>query len=168
MRVEDRMFAIIILEEERLRLWLRIRRAASGDIYYLLPNQLAEAGWKKWNPHGSWHRSGAYHHKSFNHKSMAQQRQKPGRNFAGTENFVTLGIASGEIPFLGACERSDFAATMEIPSTLLGRRKYETLLSIDLAGDEAEPIITPGAKILAQKAFDDERPIILVTFFHAP
>jgi hypothetical protein len=163
--MEDRMFAITILEEERLRLWLRIRRAASGDIYYLLPNQRAEADWKKWNPHGSWHRSGAYHHKSFNHKSMAQQRQKPDWDFAGTENFITLGIASDEIAFLGTCERSDFAATMEIPSTLLGKRKYETLLSIDLAGGEADPIITPGAKILARKAFDDERPIILATFF---
>ena len=99
---------------------------------------------------------------------MAQQRQKPDRNFAGTENFVTLGIVSDEIAFYGTCERSDFAATMEIPSTLLGRRKYETLLAIDLAGGEAEPVITPGAKILARKAFDDERPIILATFFQTP
>jgi hypothetical protein len=146
MRMEDRMFAITILEEERLRLWLRIRRAASGDIYYLLPNQMAEADWKKWNPHGSWHRSGAYHHKSFNHKSMAQQRQKPDRNFAGTENFITLGIASNEVAFLGTCERLDFAATMEIPSTLLGRRKYETLLSIDLAGGRSRTYYYAGSK----------------------
>jgi hypothetical protein len=166
--MEDRMFAITILEEERLRLWLRIRRAASGDIYYLLPNRMAETDWKEWNPHGSWHQSGAYHHKSFNHKSIAQQRQKPDRDFAGTENFITLGIASDEIDSLGPCERSDFAATMEIPSTLLGRRKYETMLSIDLAGNENEPTITPGAKILARKAFDDERPIILATFFQTP
>ena len=42
---------------------------------------------------------------------------------------------------------------------------YRTLLTVDLAEPGGQAIITPGATILRQKAFQDAEPWIMVTLF---
>ena len=63
----ERMFAVAIRDRNYLFLWIRLRRAAGNDIYYVLPTgREHDPKWVKWNPHGSWHKDGRVHHKSFN------------------------------------------------------------------------------------------------------
>jgi hypothetical protein len=79
----ERMFAAAVRDERDLFLWIRIKRARLGDIYYMFPSGRGEPEWKKWNPHGSHHKHGRRHHKSFDQKILAEQRQKPDSAFKG-------------------------------------------------------------------------------------
>jgi hypothetical protein len=94
----DRMFAVAVRDGDELFLWIRLRRAAGTDIYYVVPTgREDERDWKKWNPHGSWHRDGRVHHKSFDKKMLpVEERQKPDARFEGTYNLITRGLASDE------------------------------------------------------------------------
>ena len=93
----ERMFAVAVRDRNDLFLWTRLRRAAGTDIYYVLPTgREHNPKWKKWNPHGSWHKDGRVHHKSFNKKIFPAERQKPNAEFMGTYNLITRGIASDE------------------------------------------------------------------------
>ena len=103
----ERMFAIAVRDGDDLFLWVRLRRAARNDIYYVLPTgREDDAEWKEWDPHGSWHQDGSLHHKSFNRKMLpAESRQKPNVEFKGTHNLITRGIASDEPRALGVAMR---------------------------------------------------------------
>lgn len=165
----EHMLAVAVRDGKELFLWLRIRRAPTGDLYYIFPTGRAEREWKKWNPHGSLHKDGRSHHKSFDQKIFAQERQKPDADYKGTENMVTRPIASDEPRAFGViCDRAEFSEVMEIPVEMLSSKKYETSISVDLTEPGGQPIITPGAKILAQKLFDNSTPQILVSLFTGP
>ena len=78
----ERMFAVAVRDRNDLFLWTRLRRAAGTDIYYVLPTgREHDPKWKKWNPHGSWHKDGRVHHKSFNRKIFPSEQQKPDAQF---------------------------------------------------------------------------------------
>jgi hypothetical protein len=162
----ERMFAVAIRDEKNLFLWLRIRRAPEGDVYVMLPTGRQTAEWKKWNPHGSQHKDGHFHHKSFDRKLIAQERQKPDCNFRGTENLITRPIASDEPRAFGViCNPAEFSGVLEVPANMLSTKKYEMSISIDLTEPDSPPIITPGSRIVAQRAFNDSIPWILVSVF---
>jgi len=163
----DRMFAVAIRDGKDLFLWLRIRRAKLGDIYYAIPTGRPEGEWKRWNPHGSHHKDGRSHHKSFNEKIIAERRQKPDSDFRGTEHLITRPIASDEPRAFGeSCDPAKFSDLMELPISMISSKKYETNIAVDLTEPHGEPIITPGGKIIAQKSFTDSIPWILVTVFN--
>src|SRR5947208_8529391 len=94
----ERMFAVAVRDRNDLFLWIRLRRAAGTDIYYVLPTgREDDPEWKKWNPHGSWHKDGRLHHKSFDQKNLpVEERKKPDAEFDGTHNLITRGLASDE------------------------------------------------------------------------
>jgi hypothetical protein len=95
-----------LLLQARTNLIRRIRRAASGELYYMIPTGRTEAEWKKWDPHGSLHKDGRSHHKSFDQKLLPKKGQKPDANFKGTEPWITRPIASGEPRTFGeVCNR---------------------------------------------------------------
>jgi hypothetical protein len=71
----DRMFAVAVRDGKDLFLWIRIRRAAAGDIYYMFPSGREGDDWKKYNPHGSLHKDGQLHHKGFNKKLSHKHSQ---------------------------------------------------------------------------------------------
>jgi hypothetical protein len=50
----------------------------------------------------------------------------------------------------------------------LSSKKYETHISVDLIEPGGQAIVTPGGQILAQRAFDDATPVILVSVFSGP
>jgi hypothetical protein len=101
---------------------------------------------KRWDPHGSLHNDGRF-----------------------PEQLVTRPIASDEPrAFNVPCDPSQFSEVMEVPIGLLSSKRYETNVAIDATEPGGQAIITPGAQILAQRAFDDAIPWILVTVFHYP
>jgi hypothetical protein len=76
-------------------------------------------------PHSSYHASGQHHQKSFGHKAMVRQQQKPDANFRGTVNVVTMGIASDEtraiqMPYQKAAFMEMFEILFRILSYLNG------------------------------------------------
>ena len=82
---------------------------------------------------------------------------------------VTRPIASDEPrKFNVRCDRAEFSEVMEVPVRRLSSKTYETYIAIDATEPGGQPIITPGAKIVAQHAFRDAVPWILVTVFHFP
>ena len=88
---DERMFAVAVRDGEELFLRVRIRRAArGGDIYYSLPTGRSAPEWKKWDPHGSYHRDGRSHHKSFDRKALVRQSQKPDFGFKGWWPFIVI------------------------------------------------------------------------------
>jgi hypothetical protein len=115
--MKEQMIAVAIQDGEDLFLWLRIRRARSGEIYYTFPTGRSEPEWKKWDPHGSLHADGRSHNKSFDRKISSQQRQKPDADFKGTVNFVTRPIAANEPRDFGVvCDKTKFTEAMELPA----------------------------------------------------
>jgi hypothetical protein len=162
---KDRMFAVAIRDGSDLFLWFRIRRAASGDLYYMIPTGRTEREWKKWDPHGSLHKDGSSHHKSFDRKMSPKKGQKPDATFKGTETLITRPIASGEPRRFGViCNPSEFSEVMEIPVEMLSAKKYDTFISIDLTAPRGEAILTmPDRQVLTQHIFDDAVPHVLVS-----
>ena len=166
----ERMYAVAVRDGKDLFLWIRLRRTGSTDIYYVFPTGRDEQSeWKKWNPHGSWHKDGRTHHKSYDRKSFARQRQKPDSNFTGSENLITRPIARNEPRAFGVpCHPAEFSQVMEIPAGVLSDKRYETQISIDLTERGGNPILVPGCRVLAQHVFNDSVPEILVTLFNHP
>ncbi len=95
-KTAERMFAVAIRDGVDLFLWIRLRRSKTGDIYYMFPTGRTGSDWERWDPHGSLHKDGRFHSKSYGQKIFPQQRQKPDSNFKGTLQLVTRPIASGE------------------------------------------------------------------------
>jgi hypothetical protein len=167
----ERMFGIAVRDGADLFLWIRLRRAARTDIYYVLPTgRENDLEWKKWNPHGSWHRDGRLHHKSFDQKIFPAERQKPNAKFKGTYNLITRGIASDEPRAFGVCcDPTKFSEIMEIPAGILSPKHYETHTSIDVSEPGLKPLLMSGAEqILLQRIFDDAIPHITVTVYRWP
>lgn len=52
-----------------------------------------------------------------------------------------------------------------VPVTVLNPKNYETYVPVDLTERGGRPSIIPGGQILAQQAFDDSMPVILVSVF---
>ena len=54
----------------------------------MIPTARPGPEWKRWNPHGSLHKDGVFHHKSFNRKfDPAQIIQKPDASWKGNKKF---------------------------------------------------------------------------------
>ena len=120
------------------------------------------------NPHGSWHRDGRLHHKSFNMRmSPAEVRQEPNSELKGTHNLVTRGIALDEPRAFGVtCDPTKFSDVMEIPVGILSPKRYETYTSIDVTEPGMQPRLMGGSeKLLKQRVFDDAMPHIAVTVY---
>jgi hypothetical protein len=168
-KTAERMFAVAIRDGDDLFLWIRLRRSKTGDIYYMFPTGRTGSDWKRWDPHGSLHKDGRFHSKSWGQKTFPQQRQKPDSNFKGTLQMVTRPIASDEPrKFNVRCDPTEFSEIMEVPVGLLSSETYATYIAVDATEPNGQPIITPGGQILAQHAFRDAIPWILVTAFRFP
>ena len=159
---QDSKYAVAVRDGEDLLLFLSICRGPQGDVYVNFPRDDEPA----WKPHSSYHASGQHHQKSFGHKALVRDRQKPDVNFRGTENVVTTGIASDEPRAINIlCQSASFVDVFEIPLSDLRPEKYRTFVSVDISEPDREPIITPGAKVIRQAVFQDRVPWIIVTLF---
>jgi hypothetical protein len=166
-----RMFAVAVRDGDDLFLWVRLIRAARTDIYYAIPTGREDnPEWKKWDPHGSWHRDGRFHHKAFGQKMFpAEKRQKPAAEFKGSHNLITRGIALDEPRAFGLlCDPTKFSEVMEIHAGILSSKHYETYTSIDVSEPGLKPILLGGReKILWQRVINDAIPHITVTIYSA-
>jgi hypothetical protein len=161
----ERMFAIAVRDGDDLFLWIRIRRAAKGDIYYMFPTGRTGPEWKKWDPHGSLHKDGNLHHKSYDRKMFPAKSQVPNSDFKGSMNMITRPTASDEPRAFGEiCDPTKFSEIVEVPNGILSAKHYETYVSIDLTDANGVPSInTSDGQILAQKVFKDSVPWIMVS-----
>jgi hypothetical protein len=165
----QRMFAVAVRDGGDLFLWIRIRRATLGDIYYAFPTGRSGRDWQKWNPHGSHHKDGRSHHKSFNKKIFAAPRQKPDSDFEGSYTWITRPIATHEPRAFGViCDPAKFSEVMEVPASILSSKTYETHISIDLTEPGGPPILTALGEVVAQRAFSDASPWIWVSVTNSP
>jgi len=167
----ERMFAIAVRDSDDLFLWMRLKRAARTDIYYVLPTgREDDPDWKKWDPHGSWHKDGQVHHKSFDRKFHAEKRQKPDSQFKRTRQLILRGIALDEPRAFGVrCDPRKFSEVLTIPVGILSAKRYETYASIDVSEPGLKPILMGGQEeILLQHIFVDAIPHITVTLYKWP
>ena len=156
------MYAVAIRDRDDLFLFLRIRRAPTGDAYVMFPRNDRDG----WDPHASIHKDGRHHQKSFGHKFMVREGDPPGKNLKGTRNVVTTPNATNEPRAINVlCRLEDFSEVFEIPVTDLRPEKYKTSIAVDLCEPGGQPTITPGARIVRQAVFNDAVPWILVTLF---
>jgi hypothetical protein len=166
----ERMLAVAVRDGKDLFLWIRLRRSADGDVYYMFPTGREGPEWKKWNPHGSLHKDGNLHHKSFDKKFLAKQGQKPDSDFKGSENWVTRPIARDEPRAFGAiCNPAEFAEVMEVPADILSPKKYDTQVAVDLTEPDGKPSGNASdGEIIHQHAFTDSVPWFLVSVISKP
>jgi hypothetical protein len=166
----ERMFAVAIRDGKDLFLWIRIRRAIDSDVYYMLPTGRQDPGSKKWNPHGSLHKNGRSHHKSFDQKIFPKKDQKPDSNFKGSVNMITVPTASDEPRAFGViCEPAEFSEVIEVPVRILSPRKHKTNVSVDRTEPDGSPSInTSDGQILVRQGFKDSIPWILVSVVFKP
>ncbi len=159
---QKRTIAVVVRDGSDLFLFLTICRSETGDVYVNFPRDDIP-GWK---PHSSYHASGQHHQKSFGHKALVRHRQRPDSKFTGSENVVTTGICCDEPRALNVpCVAGDFHDVFEVPCGELRPERYRTLLAIDIAEPNGQPVITPGAKVIRQAVYQDTIPWILVTLF---
>jgi hypothetical protein len=143
-------------------------RRAPTSTYVLPTGREDDPEWKKWNPHGSWHRDGRLHHKSFNKRLLpAEPRQEPNAEFKGTHQLIMRGIALDEPRAFGVtCDPTEFSDVVEIPVGILSPKHYETYTSIDVSEPGLQPLLMGGTEeILAQRIFDDAIPHITVSVY---
>jgi hypothetical protein len=161
----ERMYAVAVRDGDDLFLWMRIRRATQGDIYYMFPTGRTAPEWKKWDPHGSLHRDGNFHHKGYDKKMAAQKIQAPDSSFKGSMNMIARPTASHEPRAFGVvCDLAKFSEVMQVPVGILSSKEYETYVSVDITEANGAPSVnTSDGEILAQHAFNDSLPWILVS-----
>lgn len=159
-------FAVAIRVGRDLFLWIRLRRAPTGDLYYVLPTGRSGRAWKHWNPHGSLHRNGTLHHKTYDNKLHVTTVNRPDANFKGTVHLVSRGAAPDEPSGFGViCDPAQFDEVMEVPVDRLSPNKYETCFYLDLTDTAGLPSINTatGGTICSRHIFKDVVPWVVVT-----
>ena len=167
----ERMFAVAVRDGDDLFLWIQLRRAASNGIYYVLPTgREDDQKWKKWNPHGSWHKDGSLHHKSVDEKVPGPScNSDPTLNSRALSNIISRPIKADEPRAFGVhCDRLKFSDVMEIPAIIISQKRDETyyLRPSTWANPVVQPMLMGGQeKILMQRVFNDAIPHITVTVY---
>ncbi len=156
----------IAVRDQTLHLEASVVRKAASDVY-LNFHRDHDPNWK---PHGSYHASGQFHHKSYGRQlGSPVLDQKPTSSFKGTKNLASFGLATGEwLFFHQPCDPSNFDEVFEIPAALLRPEKYSTYVYTDLVEPGVPPTLYPGASILKQSAYKDAEPWIVVTLLFIP
>jgi len=166
----ERTIGVAVRDGDELFLWIRLRRSIRSEIFYAFPTGRGQLENKKWNPHGSLHKDGRLHHKSFDRKLFRQKYQPPDANFKGSINLISRATASDEPRAFGIiCDPAKFSDVMEVEVSKLSSNKYETYISVDLTEPGGPPSInTSDGQILDQRTFDDSIPWILVSVVFKP
>jgi len=139
-----------------------IRRSKSGNVYFNFLGSKPE-----YNPHISYHQSGASHNKFFDQKIWQKSKQQLSVNFRGTENVAYTHINSKDALAINMlCDYSKFTDVMEIPESLVNI-EFGQQLSVDLIEPDTEPWPStyPYAKIIQQQIFRQNIPWIAVSLF---
>lgn len=155
----DRSYAVAVSDGVYLYLLLRLRRNWKGELFYVFPNQRGN----RHNPHGSYHRDGRVHHKSFDKKFLARQGLRPDRNFVGAEQLLTTVVSAVEAHLYPLCNPAEFDDIVKIPIGLISPERYRTYIAVDLVEAHGKPQISSGDRIVEQQVFGDAVPWIVVT-----
>jgi len=153
-RAGEHHYAVAIEDGAALWLTLWIRRSRNGECFILYPRTPES------DPHASYHCDGRYHQKSYNHKSMVQQRQ-PLDQFKHAEH---LGSFYGHGPGAAVCDPAAFTSVLRVPMGILEATRGSVL--VDLVEPGCAPAVhhrtVPGLRIVAEETYRDSTPWIVV------
>jgi hypothetical protein len=152
-------YTVAVREGPDLLMTLLIRRDPKGDVYVMVPR-----GRGKWNPHASYHRDGTFHHKSHDHKMLADKRQALNA-FRGCEH---LGMFGGHGPkSVGAiCDPNKFSGIVEVPDGILGPK--HGFVAVDLVAPGSDPINLFNPVLFAEVFKEAEPWLVIRVGTHAP
>jgi hypothetical protein len=152
-------FRYAVAIEDGADLWLTLvvgRRAPGGDCYVLIPRD------SPWNPHASYHRDGAFHHKSYDMKlGNPSPKRQPLQHFKGTEH---LGAFYGHGVGTAMCHPAAFTSVLTIPTGIL--EPLSGCVLVDLIEPGAAPAAhhrVPGLRIVREETYRDLTPWVDVT-----
>jgi hypothetical protein len=144
-------YAVAIREGDKLWVTLRVRRSAKGEFFVCVPR--ADG---KWDPHVSYHSSGACPNKSYNKKYMERKLQPLTVKFIGTEYLIQwAGHGGTTTPY----EPTHFNGVVEVPHGVLSPRNGSVL--VDLVEPGKEPRSHPG-EIVQTKVLEDFEPHVVI------
>jgi len=165
----DKMYGIVIVRPNGdKRLFGRVRRSASGDVYAVWsedesPSNLGKGS----NPHASYHRDGRLHSKTHDRPTIVKQLQAPGKAFRGNQPIEATNADRALSPTLPAVS-GPFADLFEIPLELVTGRQNQAI-TVDLVEPGVQPVRLTGRDVvLIDKVFQDAEPWIVVSLVEAP
>jgi hypothetical protein len=154
-------YAVAVEDGADLWLTLWVRRAPNGQFFVMLPrNPIVglSRNLKKWDPHASYHLSGALHRKSYDRVIIPQTCQPLTSVFLGT---VDLGYYAGHDPkSVGEiCDPKDFSGVVKVAPGVLEPGQGE--VKVDLIEPGQEPPEFEG-KVINAQVFRDVLPWIVI------
>ncbi len=117
------------------------------------------------DPHASYHKSGTRQVRSHGLKLFIIKLQRPDQSFRGTEALFAMAIPPGDVPLLRIlCVPEEFSEVWELNTDQVPPEAHHTL-AVDLVEPGFATIPVLGKEIVAQTAFQDACPWILVTLW---
>ena len=157
----DLLYAVAVEDEAGLWLTLWVRRSPKSEYFVMIPRRDGE-----WNPHVSWHVDGGFHHKTYDHRIVRQERQRPDASFRGSENMILTPVTADPRVVGAMCDRSQFDGLLVVPASGLGARQRHHV-SIDLAQTGHCEVSQPGNRLVDQRVFKGSVPWIVVTLWES-
>ena len=99
---------------------------------------------------------------------MERAKQKPDKNFTGTEHLLEQTITLPNVRSIGdECDPSKFSEVFEISVPELETRTY-VRVTADVVSLGHGPNLVPGTRIIRQKEYRDSSPFVVVTLYEMP
>jgi hypothetical protein len=144
--------AVAVRDGSDLWLTLWVRRSKKGEFFVMIPRKD-----RSWDPHGSYHLDGTFHHKSHGWKGRSKKLQPLTGTFRGTEHLSGYGGHSPKR--VGAvCNPADFSGVVKVTAGILGPRDGDVV--VDLVEPGYDPI--RWLNVVQQAVFKDAVPWVVI------
>ena len=157
----DLLYAVAIEDDAGLWLTLWVRRSSKPGYFVMIPRRDGE-----WNPHASWHVDGGFHHKTYDHRIVRQERQRPDASFKGSENMIMTPVTADARLVGAVCDRSQFDGLLVVAVSGLGAGQHHHV-SVDLAQAGHCEVSQPGNRLVDQRVFKGSVPWVVVTLWES-
>jgi len=157
----DLLYAVAVEDEAGLWLTLWVRRSPKSEYFVMIPRLDGE-----WNPHASWHVDGGFHHKTYDHRIVRQERQRPDASFKGSENMILTPVTADARVVGAVCDRSQFDGMLVVSASGLGGvQRHHVSVDLDEVGHYE--VSQPGNRLVHQRVFKSSVPWIVVTLWES-
>jgi len=156
---EEYRYAVAVREGAELWLALWVKRSTKGEFFVFMPRRD-----RSWDVHISYHRNGAVHVKSHDHKVLTPQQHQPLTVNGDFHGAVHLGYWKGYGPkTVGAvCHPGDFSGVVEVAPNVLG--PFQGSVAVDLVEPGTVPTQEiPYSRIITRETFRDFSPWVVIT-----
>jgi hypothetical protein len=151
----EHLYAVAVRDGASLWLTLWVKRSRKGDVYVFWPRADRD-----WNPHASYHHTGAFHSKSHDQKYCVQKRQALNESFRGAEH---IGTFAGHGKGAGAiCTPKDFSGVIEVGPGILGPRQGNVAVDLIEPGGQPTDLMMSNHKEVARQEFREVVPYLVI------